>query len=104
MYIVDFDKGCYLGQELVIRTEHTGTVRKRALPFYVENKVIDSSFAITHPDKLAARGTRLLHYMPKYGVGIAIVRMADSAKLPLEGYLLNGQTPLKFNLLPWWHL
>jgi len=29
---VDFRKGCYVGQELTIRTKHTGIVRKRILP------------------------------------------------------------------------
>jgi folate-binding protein YgfZ len=29
---IDFFKGCYLGQELTIRTHHTGVVRKRILP------------------------------------------------------------------------
>lgn len=29
---IDFRKGCYLGQELTIRTHHTGLVRKRILP------------------------------------------------------------------------
>ncbi|KAL1635068.1 ccr4 associated factor [Diplodia intermedia] len=29
---VDFRKGCYIGQELTIRTKHTGVVRKRILP------------------------------------------------------------------------
>ena len=29
---VDFRKGCYVGQELVIRTQHRGVVRKRILP------------------------------------------------------------------------
>ena len=29
---VDFRKGCYVGQELTIRTQHTGVVRKRVLP------------------------------------------------------------------------
>jgi len=32
---VDFRKGCYVGQELVIRTQHTGVVRKRIMPFQV---------------------------------------------------------------------
>lgn len=30
---VDFYKGCYLGQELTIRTHHHGNVRKRVMPF-----------------------------------------------------------------------
>ena len=29
---VDFRKGCYVGQELTVRTYHTGIIRKRILP------------------------------------------------------------------------
>lgn len=29
---IDFEKGCYVGQELTIRTHHIGTVRKRIVP------------------------------------------------------------------------
>jgi folate-binding protein YgfZ len=29
---IDYRKGCYIGQELTIRTHHTGVVRKRILP------------------------------------------------------------------------
>jgi folate-binding protein YgfZ len=32
MNAVDFHKGCYVGQELTIRTRHRGVVRKRILP------------------------------------------------------------------------
>lgn len=32
---IDFRKGCYLGQELTIRTHHTGVVRKRIVPVQV---------------------------------------------------------------------
>jgi folate-binding protein YgfZ len=42
---VDFRKGCYVGQELVIRTQHTGVVRKRILPVrtYPINRAAPSS-------------------------------------------------------------
>jgi hypothetical protein len=30
--LVDFRKGCYVGQELTVRTYHTGVLRKRVLP------------------------------------------------------------------------
>ncbi|KAG5358311.1 putative transferase CAF17 [Yarrowia sp. B02] len=30
---LDFNRGCYVGQELTIRTHHTGVVRKRIVPF-----------------------------------------------------------------------
>ena len=29
---VDFDKGCYVGQEVVSRMEHRGTARTRIVP------------------------------------------------------------------------
>ncbi|KAJ1930232.1 ccr4 associated factor [Tieghemiomyces parasiticus] len=32
MHGVDFRKGCYVGQELTIRTYHTGVIRKRVVP------------------------------------------------------------------------
>lgn len=32
---VDFRKGCYVGQELTVRTYHTGVVRKRILPVVI---------------------------------------------------------------------
>jgi folate-binding protein YgfZ len=34
---IDFKKGCYVGQELTIRTKHTGIVRKRILPIQIDN-------------------------------------------------------------------
>lgn len=35
MGAIDYDKGCYLGQELTIRTHHQGVVRKRILPVMI---------------------------------------------------------------------
>lgn len=35
---IDFKKGCYVGQELTIRTKHTGVVRKRILPVLLHTK------------------------------------------------------------------
>jgi folate-binding protein YgfZ len=35
MNAIDFRKGCYVGQELTIRTRHRGVVRKRILPCVV---------------------------------------------------------------------
>lgn len=31
-HLVDFRKGCYVGQELTVRTYHTGVIRKRIFP------------------------------------------------------------------------
>lgn len=39
---IAFRKGCYIGQELTIRTHHTGVVRKRILPIQLYNEKADS--------------------------------------------------------------
>lgn len=44
---IDFKKGCYVGQELTIRTKHTGIVRKRILP--VELYSTATSVALPEP-------------------------------------------------------
>lgn len=36
---ISFDKGCYVGQELIARTHHRGVIRKRLIPL----QFIDSS-------------------------------------------------------------
>lgn len=47
---IDFRKGCYVGQELTIRTKHRGVVRKRILPciLYAPDKAMPDSLAY-HP-------------------------------------------------------
>lgn len=34
--LVDFRKGCYVGQENVVRTYHTGMIRKRTIPVQLD--------------------------------------------------------------------
>ncbi|KUI59322.1 Putative transferase CAF17, mitochondrial [Cytospora mali] len=45
---IDFRKGCYVGQELTIRTKHRGVVRKRILPVMI----YDNNEASEIPQKL----------------------------------------------------
>jgi folate-binding protein YgfZ len=49
---IDFKKGCYVGQELTIRTKHTGVVRKRVLPvqLYTSASTTSSDSQSTLPD------------------------------------------------------
>lgn len=48
---IDFKKGCYVGQELTIRTHHTGVVRRRILPVALYDRAADA------PEKLEYDGT-----------------------------------------------
>ncbi len=53
---VHFNKGCYLGQELIARSHHTGVIRKRLLPFMLGN---DSQHVVVKPDQLVPDGADL---------------------------------------------
>lgn len=47
---VDYDKGCYLGQEIITRTEHLGKIKRQLITFrnltiknYIDQEVTDSN-------------------------------------------------------------
>lgn len=48
--IVDFRKGCYVGQELTVRTYHTGVVRKRIVPVSLALAPQKNSESTLRPD------------------------------------------------------
>jgi hypothetical protein len=48
---VDFDKGCYVGQEVVSRMEHRGSARTRVVPVAYEGFGPDPGAAVTAADK-----------------------------------------------------
>jgi len=73
---VDFAKGCYVGQEVVSRTEHRGTARKRIVP--VSGAKLGPEMAITAAGKTI--GTVL---SAKDGQALALVRL-DRAGQALE--------------------
>ncbi|KAI0081013.1 Aminomethyltransferase folate-binding domain-containing protein [Panus rudis PR-1116 ss-1] len=51
MGALDFRKGCYVGQELTVRTYHTGVVRKRIFPVVIHRPGQSVDEAITAPMK-----------------------------------------------------
>lgn len=50
---VDFDKGCYVGQEVTARTKHRGLVKKRVLPMDVSGRLPTPGAKIMLGDKEA---------------------------------------------------
>jgi len=48
---VDFDKGCYIGQEVVSRVEHRGTARSRVVPIAYDHFAPEAGMPITAGDK-----------------------------------------------------
>ena len=48
---VDFDKGCYIGQEVVSRMQHRANVRSRVVPIAFDGFAPEAGTAITAGDK-----------------------------------------------------
>jgi folate-binding protein YgfZ len=80
---VDFDKGCYVGQEVVSRMEHRGTARTRTIRVIVAQSVPEPGIGITAGDKtIGTMGSTA------NGLGLALLRTdrtsdALDAGLPL---------------------
>ncbi|KAL8770968.1 MAG: hypothetical protein Q9209_003387 [Squamulea sp. 1 TL-2023] len=95
---IDFRKGCYVGQELTIRTHHTGVVRKRILPVQLYNPDekppddlqydFSSSLTLPHaPQNIArvnTRGRSAGKFLKGVGnVGLALCRLETMTNLKL---------------------
>ncbi|OAJ36145.1 hypothetical protein, variant 2 [Batrachochytrium dendrobatidis JEL423] len=117
---VDFQKGCYLGQELTIRTYHTGFTRKRIVPVQLYNEhdpvpkslSLDTSITMEHPPSqsdiklgdLTSEETTLTRskgVVGKYcgglhNIGLALVRL-ESVVRPLENQSMPGSSDLSSN-------
>ncbi|EPX73731.1 iron-sulfur cluster biogenesis protein [Schizosaccharomyces octosporus yFS286] len=91
---VDFYKGCYLGQELTVRTYHTGVTRKRIFPFIVENGGHNSDIQPSSKLALGASSNQVSKRSP--GKILVLQGIYGLAMLRLE-YL--GQ-PLECNGVP----
>lgn len=48
---VDFDKGCYVGQEVVSRMEHRGTARTRTIRVIIDQLTPETGVSVTAGDK-----------------------------------------------------
>jgi transferase CAF17, mitochondrial len=129
---VDFRKGCYVGQELTVRTYHTGVIRKRILPVLLHPPLspipqrpedsqprftpgLDIRASLTHAPgegRVARpRGTgKLLSIVND--VGLALVRLEHVDGLErgdLKFELLSGEVGTPGNgdgtswlVTPWW--
>ena len=87
-----FTKGCYVGQELVARTEHRGTVRKRILPF----DIIAGADATVSPGdnaRTTSGGSKKLAKVlvvdDDYACGVGLVRLACLESVQGDGKVLG---------------
>jgi folate-binding protein YgfZ len=67
---VDFDKGCYVGQEVVSRMQHRGTARTRSVKVLLEDSSPEAGVSVMAGDKsVGTMGSSA------QGKGIALVRI-----------------------------
>ena len=87
---VDFQKGCYMGQELTARTKYRGLVKKRLLPVAIEGAAPPPGTPIT----LDGRDAGELRSV-QGSAGIALIRLDAFDRSRIEGLpLMAGATPL----------
>lgn len=91
---IDFRKGCYLGQELTVRTHHTGVIRKRVVSLQFENELeLKKHVDIFHEEKKV--GT-VYECFGKVGLGLMKL---DLCRQKLS--LADG-TPVVASIPIWW--
>ncbi|XP_021281080.1 putative transferase At4g12130, mitochondrial isoform X2 [Herrania umbratica] len=104
---ISFDKGCYVGQELIARTHHRGVIRKRLLPLKfldengkeVEGKVAPGSEVINTASSKKA-GT----VITAFGFcGMGVLRL-DEAFKGFGSLTLQGEEDVKVEAIrpDWW--
>ena len=88
---IDWQKGCYMGQELIARTHYRGEIRKRLLPVKIEGPAVPYGAAIldAQGEEVGEMRTSVNDY------GLAMLRLSVFDTQPVE--LKGNQTILK----PW---
>jgi len=88
---IDFDKGCYVGQEVVSRMEHRGTARNRIVPVTADGFAPDGGIPVMAGDRQI--GTTGSHHGSH---GLAMLRLDRAADARAAGLkLVAGGIPLE---------
>lgn len=112
---IDFRKGCYVGQELTIRTHHTGVVRKRILPVQIydgggdakppESMVYDPNSKVGLPPqgtniaRVETKGRSAGKWVSGVGnIGLALCRLETMTGLSVTGEMGSWSNGHEFKL------
>ena len=82
---IDWDKGCYMGQELTARTRYRGLVRKRLMPVTIEGPAPEFGAPLLLGDKEAGEMRSA-----SGDIGLALVRLEALG----QGALTSGASRL----------
>lgn len=96
---IAFDKGCYVGQEVVSRMQHRGTARTRVVPVrYPEGFAAGEGQDIIAGDKTLGRSCS----HTSGGIGMAILRLDRVADAMAAGeVILAGGVPMELRKPQW---
>jgi folate-binding protein YgfZ len=94
---VDFDKGCFVGQEVVSRMEHRGLARTRIVPIAYEGFAPDAGAAVTAAEKpVGTFGSSA------QGRALALLRLDRAADALAAGHnLVAGNVTLRLVKPDW---
>ena len=93
---VDFEKGCYVGQEVVSRMEHRGTARNRIVP-------VDGAGSLTAAAAVTAGEVSLGHIGSVAGrAGLALIRLDRAHEATQKGQpIVAGDVTLQLRKPDW---
>ncbi len=83
---VDFQKGCYVGQELTARTKHRGSVRKRILPLDLSGPVPEAGSAVEAGGREIGTVTSGAAFGPERARVLALMRIDRLAEAEAAGH------------------
>ena len=94
---VDFEKGCYVGQEVTARMKHRGLVRKRLLPVEIDGPA-------PTPGTVVLRGETAVGEMRSSikGQGLALLRLEDAELATASEVPLRAGDARIHPLMPDW--
>ena len=93
---IDFKKGCYVGQELTIRTKHTGVVRKRVLPVRLYAASGNTRSDNPAEGKEDEEEKEFLPYDPEFPADFIPPNGAEIKQLDADGNVKKGRPVGKF--------
>lgn len=101
LHAIDYDKGCYVGQELTARTHHRGTIRKRLMRVDVEGPLPEPGTPLMLGDKNAGemrsglddRGLALIRLEHLAGPGVVMTAAGARLRPVLPDWLEIPNSP-----------
>ena len=100
---IDFEKGCYVGQEVTARTHYRGLVKRRLAPLRIESAAATSLSGAAVSEGESKLGTVLSHANTGDGaVCLAAMKLSDLHRLMTDdSALLIGDVPARLAIPDW---